>query len=315
MVRKTFFSRRVLAGLANDRMRDCRRYRRPCAAWRRRPGWPAGDTERARAPVPLRRTAVGGPRRLGRGHPRRSDDVLPRRGVGRRLEDDRQRRRRSRRSSTSMPVQAIGALAVAPSESANRVGRHGRGVGDSRQRRRWATASTSPSTRARPGRTWACRRRAASAASSSIRRIPNIVFVCALGRATGPQQERGVYRTTDGGTTWKRVLVRRREHRLLRALDGRERIRTCCSPARGRSSMHTWAMFSGGAGQRRVRHARRRRRRGSKLDDRHCRSSPVGKIDVAIAPSNSEARLRADSDARIRDRSGARTTAARRGRW
>src|SRR3954469_4867128 len=30
---------------------------------------------------------------------------------------------------------------------------------------------------------------------------PNIVFACALGRATGPQPERGVFRTTDGGAT------------------------------------------------------------------------------------------------------------------
>src|SRR3984885_4721184 len=36
---------------------------------------------------------------------------------------------------------------------------------------------------------------------------PNIVFVCALGRATGAQPERGVYRTTDGGKTWKQVLA------------------------------------------------------------------------------------------------------------
>ena len=26
-------------------------------------------------------------------------------------------------------------------------------------------------------------------------------FVCAVGRATGPQQERGVFRTKDGGAT------------------------------------------------------------------------------------------------------------------
>ena len=32
------------------------------------------------------------------------------------------------------------------------------------------------------------------------------MLVCALGHAYGPQQERGVYRTTDGGTTWTRVL-------------------------------------------------------------------------------------------------------------
>jgi len=35
---------------------------------------------------------------------------------------------------------------------------------------------------------------------------PNTVLACALGHAYGPQQERGVYRTTDGGVTWTRVL-------------------------------------------------------------------------------------------------------------
>ena len=35
---------------------------------------------------------------------------------------------------------------------------------------------------------------------------PNIVLACALGHAYGPQPERGVFRTTDGGKTWKRVL-------------------------------------------------------------------------------------------------------------
>src|SRR5947209_4181566 len=32
---------------------------------------------------------------------------------------------------------------------------------------------------------------------------PDIAFVCALGRATGPQQERGVYRTADRGQHWR----------------------------------------------------------------------------------------------------------------
>jgi hypothetical protein len=34
----------------------------------------------------------------------------------------------------------------------------------------------------------------------------NTVYVCAEGRLTGPQQERGVFKTTDGGETWKQVL-------------------------------------------------------------------------------------------------------------
>jgi len=35
---------------------------------------------------------------------------------------------------------------------------------------------------------------------------PDIVLACALGHAYGPQQERGVFRTTNGGATWERVL-------------------------------------------------------------------------------------------------------------
>lgn len=35
---------------------------------------------------------------------------------------------------------------------------------------------------------------------------PNIVYVGALGRLYGPSEERGLYKTTDGGKTWERVL-------------------------------------------------------------------------------------------------------------
>jgi photosystem II stability/assembly factor-like uncharacterized protein len=35
---------------------------------------------------------------------------------------------------------------------------------------------------------------------------PDVVLACALGHAYGPQQERGVFRTTDGGKNWDKVL-------------------------------------------------------------------------------------------------------------
>ena len=37
---------------------------------------------------------------------------------------------------------------------------------------------------------------------------PNIVFVAALGHAYGSNEERGVFRSTDGGATWQKVLFR-----------------------------------------------------------------------------------------------------------
>ena len=38
-------------------------------------------------------------------------------------------------------------------------------------------------------------------------RNPEIVLACALGHAYGPQPERGVFRTSDGGKTWQQVLA------------------------------------------------------------------------------------------------------------
>jgi photosystem II stability/assembly factor-like uncharacterized protein len=35
---------------------------------------------------------------------------------------------------------------------------------------------------------------------------PDVVFVCALGREWGPNEDRGVFKTVDGGRTWKKVL-------------------------------------------------------------------------------------------------------------
>src|ERR1700722_6565837 len=35
---------------------------------------------------------------------------------------------------------------------------------------------------------------------------PNIVYVGALGRLYGPSEERGLYKTNDGGKTWHKIL-------------------------------------------------------------------------------------------------------------
>ena len=36
----------------------------------------------------------------------------------------------------------------------------------------------------------------------------DIVYVAALGHLWGPNEQRGVYRSMDGGATWKQVLTR-----------------------------------------------------------------------------------------------------------
>src|SRR4051812_7403887 len=50
--------------------------------------------------------------------------------------------------------------------------------------------------------------------SERIKRIavhptnPDVAYVCALGHAWGPNEERGVFRTADGGKTWAKILYK-----------------------------------------------------------------------------------------------------------
>ena len=59
------------------------------------------------------------------------------------------------------------------------------------------------------GRTW---KNVGLAATEQIAAVvvhpknPDVVWVAALGHTWGPNAERGIYRTTDGGATWKKVL-------------------------------------------------------------------------------------------------------------
>ena len=74
---------------------------------------------------------------------------------------------------------------------------------------RSATASTSRPTPARPGRISACATRSRSRRSPSIRRNPNRLFVAALGHPYGPNEERGIFRSTDGGQTFQNACCSR----------------------------------------------------------------------------------------------------------
>lgn len=64
------------------------------------------------------------------------------------------------------------------------------------------------------GRTW---KHLGLAATRNISKVrvhpgdPNLVLVAALGHAHGPNPERGVYRSADGGASWERVLFRSEE--------------------------------------------------------------------------------------------------------
>jgi len=114
---------------------------------------------------------------------------------------------------------------------------------------------------------------------------PDIVYVCALGRATGPQQERGVYRTTDGGKSWDRVLfVDQNTGCSGITMDAHEP--NVLFAGMWEVVMHTWGMFSGGPGSS-IHVTRDGGTTWTRLTDPGLPKSPVGKIDVAVAPSNS----------------------------
>jgi photosystem II stability/assembly factor-like uncharacterized protein len=115
---------------------------------------------------------------------------------------------------------------------------------------------------------------------------PDVVFACALGHSYGPQPERGVYRTTDGGETWEHVLFVDED--------------TGCSdiamdPSNPRILyagtwqlvIHTWGRFSGGPGGG-LHVSRDGGDTWARLEGHGLPTKPVGKVAVAIAPSNTQ---------------------------
>ena len=98
------------------------------------------------------------------------------------------------------------------------------------------------------GRTSVWKTRATSATIIVDPRNPDIVFVAALGSCLRPNNERGVFRTTDGGKTWQQVLYQGRTDRRDRCGVRSATIHTCCSPALWQVQRTPWNLNSGGPG-------------------------------------------------------------------
>src|SRR6184192_1771451 len=99
---------------------------------------------------------------------------------------------------------SIGDIAIAPSNP--NIVWVGTGEANNRQSSTWGDGVYKSTD---GGTTW---RHMGLRETQSIGRIvidphnPEIVFVAAVGHLFGPNDERGLYRTKDGGATWKRVL-------------------------------------------------------------------------------------------------------------
>lgn len=115
-------------------------------------------------------------------------------------------------------------------------------------------------------------------------RDENIVMACALGRTTGPQPERGVYRTEDGGKTWKRVLFVN-EDTGCSGLQQSKQDPNVVIAGTWEVYMQTHVFESGGKGSG-IYISRNGGRSFSRIGHPGLPKSPYGKTDVAIAPSN-----------------------------
>ena len=146
----------------------------------------------------------------------------------------------------NQPVQAIGALAVSLADPAVVWA----GTGEA-----WAIRDSDvmgdgiyKSTDA--GRTW---NHMGLGETGRIGKIvthptnPDIAYVCAAGRITGAQQERGVFRTTDGGKTWEHVLFVDK-NTSCSGLDMDPKNSRKLIAGTWQVEMHPWAMLSGGPG-------------------------------------------------------------------
>jgi len=115
-------------------------------------------------------------------------------------------------------------------------------------------------------------------------RNPDVVCACALGTAYGPQRERGVYRTTDGGKTWSQVLFVDENTGCSDIAMDPQNPRILFA-GMWQLEIHTWGRESGGPGSglfvSRDGGATWKRLTGHGLPPK-----PVGKVAVAISASN-----------------------------
>lgn len=114
---------------------------------------------------------------------------------------------------------------------------------------------------------------------------PDIVTVCALGHAYGPQQERGVFRTTDGGKTWQHVLFTDQNSGCSDlAMDPNNS--SVLFAGMWPVEIHTWGRVSGGPGSG-LHVSRDGGATWKKINGNGLPTRMTGKWALAIAPSNS----------------------------
>jgi photosystem II stability/assembly factor-like uncharacterized protein len=113
---------------------------------------------------------------------------------------------------------------------------------------------------------------------------PDVVMACALGHAYGPQQERGVFRTTDGGKNWERVLFVD-ENTGCSDLDMDPTNPRKLFAGMWQFDIKTWGRESGGPGSG-LFTSNDGGTTWTRLRGQGLPTHDVGKVKVTIAPSN-----------------------------
>ena len=180
------------------------------------------------------------------------------------------------------PVSSIGALAVAPSDP-NVVWA---GTGESFIRSHisvgWGVWKSTDA-----GKSWT---KMGLEQTGRIARIvidprnPDVVLLAALGHAYGPQPERGIFRTTDGGKTWDKVLF---------VNDSTGAIDLVMDPSNPRVfyaatwqiEIHTWGRTSGGRGSG-IWKSTDGGTTWKRLEGNGLPTKPFGKVGLAVSRSN-----------------------------
>lgn len=115
---------------------------------------------------------------------------------------------------------------------------------------------------------------------------PDIVYACALGHVYGPQQERGVYRTKNGGKTWEKVLfINENTGAIDLSMDATNP--DILYAGMWQININTWGLRSGGTSGG-VYRSKDGGTTWESLNEKIFgkKDRPVGKVAVAVSPKN-----------------------------
>ncbi len=180
-------------------------------------------------------------------------------------------------------VHSIGALAVAPSDSQIVWA----GTGESFIRSN-VSIGDGVYRSGDGGKTW---QRMGLEKTGRIARIiihpynPDIVYVAALGHGYAPQQERGIYRSKDGGKAWERVLFADEETGASDLVMDPNNPRVLFA-GMWQLKIRTWTRESGGPGSG-LYVSRDGGDNWKKLEGNGLPERPVGKVAVCMTPRDS----------------------------